>query len=93
MFLDGKLSPGPMLLNGTVQGRIAFPIKTWYRTTPGGRSKPVSKLSLRLTGVVGKVRHLTLSLSSFTHDTARHTTFACAKCLRWCVVLMLRARA
>jgi mitochondrial import receptor subunit TOM40 len=54
MFLDGKLSPGPMLLNGTVQGRIAFPLKTWYRTGPGGRSKPISKLSLRLTGVVGK---------------------------------------
>jgi hypothetical protein len=54
MFLDGKLSPGPLLLNGTVQGRVQFPVKTWYRSGPDGRSKPISKLALGLTGIVGK---------------------------------------
>jgi hypothetical protein len=57
MFLDGKLSPGPLLLNGTVQGRVQFPVKTWYRSGPDGRSKPISKLALRLTGIVGKVHY------------------------------------
>lgn len=65
MLLDGKLSPGPLLLNGTVQGRLGFPLKTWTQVGPDGKKKALAKLVVRLGGVVGKVR-LSFFLFNFT---------------------------
>ncbi len=75
-FLDGKLTPGPMLLNGTVQGRIQFPVKTWYSTTEDGKKKLSTKLAMRLVGLVGKVGLVTNNHQSILHLlTGKISTF------------------
>jgi len=54
VLLDGKLSPGPLLLDGTLQGRVQFPLWTWGKTDEKGQRHTTSKLSLHLIGAVGK---------------------------------------